>query len=304
LSFVAVTFNTGTGGKAPDDVPNDGYNSPQATWCDELYGNGLSWMPFVEKTRAWFEEVDPDVVVFQEIFWTGDCPGIPPEAQVGFVCEDWTPGEPTVVQLVLSEEFQVMCNPGHPDKCAAVNRRFGSFRGCDEDFCLEGMEGFPVDGCGKGVRIGRGIIDLVGGGSLWLVNIHASSGLTEEDAQCRVKQFDQAFVDLGDGVPGAGGQWNLVLGDLNTDPGRLADADASAARFLEFVGEGKAFRFVTEVGPAAQPTYGGLLNIDHVVSDLFSGSCWHAGITGDHAPVMDSFFFDHHPAVCTLSPDY
>ncbi len=297
--FVAVTFNTGTSGYGPSEG-NDGYHQQQAAWCDEYYGNGLSWIPFVEKTRQWFEETDPDVVVFQEIFWTGECPGIPVEAWEGFVCQDWTEGGPTVAQMILSEDYQLVCNPGKPDKCAAVHARFGTFRGCAGAFCIEGMEGSQVDGCGKGVRIGRGVIDLVGGSSLTLVNVHASSGLNDDDMACRVKQFEQVFVDLGDGAPAANGEWNLVLGDFNTDPVRLADSDPSAARVLDFVGEGKAFRFVTEVGMDVTPTYGPFMNIDHVISDVLVGTCLHPGATEGTEPVMDAMFFDHRPAVCAL----
>lgn len=298
-SFVAVTFNTGTSGFAPDE-DNDGYHSVQATWNDELYGNGLAWKAFVNKTREWFAEVDPDVAVFQEIFYSGECPAIPSEAWVGFVCEDWVLGDPTVVQLLLPEGYQIACNPGKPDKCAAVHRRFGSFRGCDSDFCLEGLDGGVVEGCGKGSRVGRGVIDLVAGGTLTLVNVHGSSGFTDEDALCRRQQFDQVFVDLGDGQPAANGEWNLVMGDLNTDPGRLAEDDVSAARWLDFVGDGKPFYFLSDVGPDALPTYAGFVNIDHVVTDVLQGACWSAGVTPGHEAVMDSVFFDHHPQVCEL----
>jgi hypothetical protein len=298
-SFVAVTFNTGTGGTAPIEG-NFGYNKEQAFFNDEYYGNGIAWGPFVQMTHDWFVQVDPDVVVFQEIFWPGDCADIPLEAHVGFVCEGWQEGDQTVMERLLGSDYQYMCNLGHPDKCAAVHQRFGSFRGCDTAVCLEGMAGSQIEGCGHGARIGRATIDLVGGGTLTLVNIHGSSGFTEEDFGCRVKQFEQVFVDLGDGAPGVNGSVNLALGDLNTDPGRLADSDASAARFNDFVGDGKAFRYLTEVGMDAPPTYG-VLNIDHVVSDRLTGSCWHPTVDAGHGPVMDAFFFDHLPAVCSLS---
>ncbi len=300
--FVAVTFNTGTGGSAPAEG-NFGYNDDQAFFNDEYYGNGIAWVPFVEMTHDWFAQVDPDVVVFQEIFWPGDCADMPLEAAIGFVCEEWQDGDSTVMERLLGSDYQYMCNLGHPDKCAAVHKRFGTFGGCDSAVCLEGMDGSQIEGCGHGARIGRATINLTGGGTLTLVNIHGSSGLTEEDAACRVKQFEQVFVDLGDGEPGANGLVNLVMGDLNTDPGRLADADASAARFNDFVGEGKAFRYLTKVGMDAPPTYG-VLNIDHVVSDSLTGSCWHPTVDAGHGPVMEAFFFDHLPAVCSLSLAY
>jgi endonuclease/exonuclease/phosphatase family metal-dependent hydrolase len=179
-----------------------------------------------------------------------------------------------------------------------VNRRFGSFRGCDADFCLEGLFGTTVEGCGKGARVGRGVIDLVGGGTLTLVNVHGSSGFGLEEQQCRVAQFEQIFVDLGDGLPGADGDVNLVLGDFNTDPYRLT-GDPSGRRLLDFAGDGKAFHFVSEVGVDAPPTYAAF-NIDHVLSDVLTGSCWHAGTSDDRPAVLNAAYFDHQPAVCAL----
>jgi hypothetical protein len=131
--------------------------------------------------------------------------------------------------------------------------------------------------------------------------------MKSEDMACRKKQFEQAF-DL------ANGKRNLVLGDLNTDPGRLDDVDDSAERWKDFVGGAgggaKKFTFVSEVGSNATPTYaanlvGGLLgsgfNIDHVASDVLKGSCWSAGVTAGHPGVTKLRYFDHKPLVCALS---
>jgi hypothetical protein len=280
--------------------PDDGYTSEHAAISDEWYGDGLAWVPAVEATRQFFAEVDPDIVVFQEIFFSDLCADIPAEVHADFVCESWSPGDPTVAQVVLGPGWQVMCHPGKDDKCAAVKRSFGSFRGCEDDFCLEGLDGYRVEGCGRGARIGRGVIDLADGGSITLVNVHGSSGITQSDAQCRVQQFEQVFVDLGDGEPGASGERNIVMGDLNTDPGRAAALDASARRWNDFVGEGLPFWFITEVGWDAPPTYANSVNIDHVTSDAFTGSCWVAGVTEGHPAVIDAVYFDHKPHVCTL----
>lgn len=305
LSFVAVTYNTGTTeGMGVDDPPPGGYSTAHALISDEWYGDGLAWLPAVDAAREFFAEVDPDVVVFQEIFYSALCADIPPEAREDFICETWQAGDPTVAQLILdngNHDWQVMCHLGKDDKCAAVNRRFGSFRGCDEDFCLEGLDGAKVEGCGKGSRIGRGLIDLVAGGTLTLVNVHGTSGLTAEDAACRVKQVEQVFLDLGlgDGEPAANGARNLVMGDFNTDPGRLWPVDPSAARWNDFVGDDEAFHFITAVGEDARPTYA-VANIDHVVSDALIGSCVHPGATEGTEPVIDVGYFDHKPAVCAL----
>ncbi len=305
FELVAVTFNTGTtDGLAHDALPDDGYSSDDALTSDLHYGNGLAWVPAVEAATAFFAELQPDIVAFQEIFYSGDCAMIPPEAHAGFVCESWADGDPTVANVITGMGYQVACNQAKPDKCLAVRRAFGTFRGCDSDLCLDHLAGARVPDCGGGSRIGRGIVDLVGGGEITVVNVHGSSGLSLDDMSCRVRQFDQVFVDLGDGAaePAANGAVNIILGDLNTDPVRLADGDTSAARFSEFVGEDKAFDFINETGRLAPPTYA-IFNIDHVVSDAFTGSCEVPGVTEGMPPVLDAIYFDHKPIVCRLGGD-
>jgi endonuclease/exonuclease/phosphatase family metal-dependent hydrolase len=162
------------------------------------------------------------------------------------------------------------------------------------------MAGFTVTGCGKGARVGRGVIDLAGGGSFTLVNVHASSGVSAEDQACRVSQVDQVFVDLGDGAPAASVAPSLIMGDFNTDPARLAPGDPSAVRWNDFVGDAKPFHFISAVGESVTPTYAGLFNIDHVVSDTLDGTCWSAGVKGK-PPVTDIVYFDHKPVVCTIA---
>ncbi len=299
-TWQAVTFNTGTSEQmGHDDEPDDGYSSQHAAISDAWYGDGLAWLPAVEATTSFFAELAPDIVAFQEIFHSDECAEIPEKAHQDFVCQDWGAGDPTVAQQVLGQGWQVMCNPGKPDKCAAVHERFGRFQGCDEDLCLEGLRGYEVDGCGSGSRVGRAVVERVDGQLLTVVAVHGSSGISSEDEACRLAQFEQIFVDLGDGEPGANGAVNLVLGDLNTDPGRWQENDPSAARFADFAGEGLEFHFLTEVGPDAEPTYQGLLNIDHVVSDALQGSCWAAGLDG-HPAVIDAVYFDHLPQVCQV----
>jgi hypothetical protein len=305
LTFTAVTFNTGTTeGSVPEDEPNGGYGSEQAAWSDAYYGDGLAFEAVIEDTREWLEGLQADVVVFQEIFYSGACPEVPEEAREGFVCETWRQGDPTVAQLLLGEDWQVACHPGKDDKCAAVRRSFGGFEGLEADFHLEGLQGSTVEGCGSGARVGRGVIALEGGGELTLVNVHGSSGISAEDRACREAQFRQVFEDLGlgDGEPAANGSFNLVMGDFNTDPGRAVDYDDSAAYLARAV-ESSAFDFHSEVGPDAEPSYAGLANIDHVIGDSFTGGCVVPGVTQGHPAPSEIVFFDHHPVVCGLSLD-
>jgi len=300
-TFVAVTFNSGTSEQMGELDPDDDYTPEHALHSDQWYGDGLAWTPAILAAQEFLADVDPDVVVFQEIFWPGECAGIPAEARAAFVCETWQEGDATVAQQVVGAGYQVACHVGTPDKCAAVHRRFGTFRGCDADFCLEGLVGSRVDGCGSSARVGRAVVDLVGGGTLTLVNVHATSGLLTEDIDCRVRQVEQVFVDLGLGDgPAANGTQNLVMGDFNTDPGRWAPGEASAARWTDFVGDGRAFRFLSDVGRDATPTYL-VANIDHAVTDVLDGSCWSAGVDGHPAVPLASRYFDHRPLVCTVT---
>lgn len=292
--FTALTFNTGTTeGLGHAQGPDDGYGEVQAALSDQWYGDGLAWRRAVDDTAAFFAALQPDVVAFQEIFYSGECAAVPPEARAGFVCETWAEGDPTVAQVVLGAGYQVACHPGKPDKCVAVRRAFGAIEGCAGDLCLEGLEGAPVPGCGGGARVARARVQRVEGGSLVVVTVHGSSGVTAEDVACREAQFRQAF-DLV--VPGA----TLLMGDLNTDPVRLFEGDASAAAFrMGAVGAGLAF--LTAVGDDAPPTYAGLFGIDHVLGHGLTGSCWVAGVTEGHPPVTALRYFDHRPHVCQVA---
>ncbi len=291
--LVAVTFNTGTPQCSRDDDAQ--YGCDDADIAGEWYGTGLSFKLLVDEARAFFSGLQPDVVAFQEMFYSGECPDIPPQFHPGFVCEDWQPGDPSVAQLVLGPGYQIACNRGKPDKCLAVKQSFGRWRGCEADLCLDHLAGAQVQDCGGGSRIGRGVIELAGGGELTVVNVHGTSGQTRGDEQCRVQQFEQVFVDLGDGSgePAASGARNLVLGDLNVDPARQR-LDASARAWNGFVGEGLAFHSITDAGFGAEPTYAGLFNIDHVASDVYAGDC----VAGQ---VTDIVAFDHLPIVCHLT---
>ena len=299
--FVAVSFNTGTSeGMMHDQGPDDGYTAKHAETSDKYYGDGLAWHKAVDAAKSFLAQVQPDVISFQEIFYSEECATIPASAHKDFICATWKKGDPTVAQVVLGAGYQVACHPGKPDKCAAVKRAFGSFQGCSGDFCLEGLTGSTIKGCGNGARVGRGVVKLTAGGALTLVSVHASSGITPDDMACRRKQMDQVFVDLGDGQPAASGARNIILGDFNTDPGRFASFDQSAARINEFVGPGKKFSFLSDVGASAKATYSGLINIDHAMSDALQGDCWSAGVTEGHPAVIDAKYFDHNPLVCTV----
>jgi endonuclease/exonuclease/phosphatase family metal-dependent hydrolase len=300
LSLVAMTFNSGTSEGMPHDAaPDDGYGEAQALLSDEFYGDGLAWQRAVDDARAFFDEVRPDVVGFQEIFHSDECAQIPAEGRPGFVCETWQAGDPTVANVILGEDYQVACHQAYSDKCLAVRRAFGTIRGCDGDLCLDGLDGKRVETCGSGSRVGRATIDLAEGGELTVVNVHGSSGLTTEDQLCREKQFETVFDDL-DGEPAINGARNLILGDFNTDPGRWYFSDPSALIIAERVSE-TGLRFHSDVGEDAEPTYLGVANIDHVISDAFEGGCWVGGLTPGKPSVTDMVYFDHLPVVCELS---
>jgi len=301
FDVVVATFNTGTTENISLTPDDDSWGEEQAVYSDQYYGNGLAWAEVVEDTRRFFANTPVDVVAFQEMFYSGDCPGVPEEARPGFVCETWKPGEPTVAQVVVGEGFQVACNLGKPDKCLAVRKSFGQLVGCDADLCLDGLDGAEVPDCGSGSRVGRGVITRPDGASVTVVAVHGTSGLEASDQACRGAQFAQIFEDL-DGAPAANGDRNIILGDFNTDPGRNTDFDEGAQLVAAYtLAEGAPFHFVSEVGPDAEPTYARLFNIDHVIADAYDGSCWVPGISEGEPAVTTVNFFDHHPIVCGLN---
>lgn len=304
LELRVVTFNTGGGAGGEADHP-DGFTEVEADFSDEHYGNGLAWVPAIEATRAFFAETAPDVVAFQEIFHPEECELVPEEARAGFVCETWAAGDPFVTQMVLGDAYQVACNLEKSDKCIAVRRAFGRIVGCDADVCMDFLGGGRVDGCGGGSRIGQANIELLKQGEptgqiITVVSVHGSSGFTIDDMACRERQFDQVWIDLldGTGMPAARGSLNVVLGDFNTDPARARRIDSSARRLLELV-EMFGYEFISEVGLDAPGSYGGAVDIDHVLSDAFEGTCTIPGVT-EGARVYEPRYFDHAPIVCDL----
>ncbi|MGF1468866.1 MAG: hypothetical protein ACFCGT_22300 [Sandaracinaceae bacterium] len=302
LTLTAITFNVGTTPSLPhDDPPDDGYTSTEARASDDHYGDGLAWAPVVEDVRAFLQAEAPDLVAFQEVFYSPECAAVPAEARAGFVCETWADGDPTVAEVVLGAGYQIACNLEREDKCVGVRRRFGTWRGCDGALCLNGLAGSRVPDCGGGSRVGRGVVELVAGGELTVVHLHGTSGFSAEDQQCRIAQIAQIFDDLGDGEPGANGAQNVILGDLNTDPGRALGLDGSADAWAARVGDGSPFRFLTETDPSETPTYRGMFSIDHVVSDAFVGDCRAIGVTSGTEPVSEVRYLDHVPIVCDLA---
>ncbi len=294
LRFTAVTFNVGLHPREGDE----GITAEQLQYLDEYYGNGLAWMPAIEQVRDFLAGLNPAIVAFQEVFDVAECPNIPVEARAGFVCENWSPGDPTVPQLVLGPGYLVACNWHKHDKCVGIRKDFASLAGCDQDVCPDGLFGTSVSGCGSGARVARGELDLGGGRGLTVVHVHGTSGRSSDDMDCRAAQVEQVFVDLGDGEPGANGAVNLVLGDFNTDPRSPAVLvlDPSARRWADFVGPGKEFQFLNE----RQPTYQGLFCIDNMVSDRLEASCWYPGRDG-HPAVSPEGRFDHTPTVCEIT---
>lgn len=278
LQLRAVTYNTGTTEGLPHDTePDDGYTSDHAVISDTYFGDGLAWLPAVGAVERFFAETQPDLVAFQEIFDPAACPDIPDDVATGFLCETWQPGDPTVAEQVMGAGYEVVCHTGKSDKCLAVHSRLGT---------VLDVQGADVDGCGTGARVARFTLqDLV------VISVHGSSGLAPEDQDCRIAQIDAALAF-------ADGDVNLLLGDLNTDPGRWTDLDDSAAHWASLIHETSALTWLTDIGPDAVPTYQGIVNIDHVASDALEGSCFTQGV--DSAPVYEGVYFDHKPVVCDL----
>lgn len=291
-----VTLNVGSG-RSVETLrhANAGYGPAQAAAADRWYGNGLAWPPVMRDVRNFLDAVNADIVGLQEVFHSDHCADIPPSARDGFVCEAWQPGDPTVAQRILGEGYQVACHPGKPDKCLAVHRRLGHIAGCEVAFCLRGLEGLDDDRCGSGNRVAAATVRLMQGGMLRVVHVHGTSGLTLTDSRCRLGQIEAIFAD-GGAAPGFG----VVLGDFNTDPGRVTWLDPAARALRRSARPPGHYRFMTDVGLLVRPTFLSFLNIDHVLAAGMSGECWYAGRTPDTAPVSDLVYLDHTAVVCDL----
>jgi len=117
---------------------------------------------------------------------------------------------------------------------------------------------------------------------------------------CRKSHFEQIFVDRGDGVPAANGRYNIVGGDMNTDPFLMADGDPSARFWNLHVGAGKEFHYVSSGDASGPPTLSSLFHIDHIISDSATGSCVVAGQSAGVAHVMETSYWDHRPVICDV----
>lgn len=295
-AFTVVSWNVGTVGGAGTDPAAAGFGKDQRTWSDELYGNGLAFDAAIADVQAWLGAQAPDIVALQEVFDPEACASIPAEAQVGFVCASWQPGDPTVAQQVLPAGYTVACHPGKPDKCIAVKNSFASIDGCSGPLCRDAGSGFSVAGCGKGSRAAHFVLRRPNGAVLHVRHVHGNSGLADADKQCRNALFELALANLEPGT-------HLVLGDFNTDPVRFAGIDPSADALAGFAGDEKPLQFLTDTSADSEPTYGGIVSIDHVLGVGLRGTCAHAGITAGWPAATEIGWFDHRPVACTLHTD-
>lgn len=308
FTFTAMTFNVGTTtGLAHDKnegtPQGDGYTSAHAKITDEHYENSLSWNPAERALTAFLAKKKPDIAGFQELYYDPWCETIQVDPSLDFVCKEYSKSRPLQIQRILGPDYQVACAVGQDDNCVGIHKRLGQFKGCPLDKpCLGGLFGMsPPDKCSRGARVGSIEVQTHNGPNFVLVLVHGTSGVKEKDTLCRKAQFHQIFVDRGDGKPAAYGKINLVLGDLNTDPFLMKDADVSAAYWNQFVGPGKPYTYISSNAPDGPRTYAGTFRIDHVVSDAFRGQCTVPGITPQTEPVFSGVYWDHSPILCSLT---
>ena len=303
--IIVMTFNVGTSTGLPHDLGDDGYTSEMADIADELYENSLSWNPAEEALRQYLAQLRPAVAVFQENYYDPWCEDIPVDPLLDFVCKDYSPDRPTQLERLFGPDYQVACPSDHPDNCGVVRRDFGTFAGCDDEpFCLEGFFGMaPPSGCTSRARAWSIVINRTTGEDWTLVNVHASSGFKRDVRACRADQIRQIFDDRGDGQPLANGDVNLVMGDINTDPFLAPIIDESARVWNKHVGEGLPFDYLSADRLGIDPNYALILHVDHVVSDILTGSCIVPGVTQGEGRVMEAIYWDHKPVVCQISSE-
>jgi hypothetical protein len=307
VAFTVMTFNVGTTAQALHDKDEaegagDGYTSEHAAWISEHYGNNLAWRPAEEALRQFIAKHRPDVIAFQEMFYDPWCADQPdPPDHLDLVCEGYDPSGPLTAERLVGPDYDVVSAKGHPDNWVAVRRAFGAIEGHPgQGPWLDGAEGFGIPDCCSGARVSSVDVLLPDGRRLTVVDVHTNAGMKDKDMACRVLQFEQVFVDRGDGIPAAHGIANVVMGDMNTDFFLFAGADPSADRWNDFVGPGKAFHYVSSDSLDGPATHATGMHLDHVASDSLVGSCFVAGESEGTDPVMESTFFDHRPVFCNV----
>lgn len=314
-TFTFLTFNVGTTDNLGHEGDPDGYSDALSDVNAAFYGNNLAWMPAQARLRTFLDALKPDILAFQELYFDGnctaDCAGIQasdPALYAGacqgeaFACGSWTDGEPITVRRILGPDYAVACAPGHPDNCVAVRKAFGTLRGCADGPCLGGLDGLrPPNGCTSGARVATAVVQVADGPEIAVVDVHTTAGT---NIDCRIAQFQQVFVDRGDGKPAAFGQHDIVAGDMNIDPFLMDPKyDASVVYWNEHVGDGKPFHYLSSAdasGPNTHPY--SFMKLDHVISNDLQGSCVVLGVSEDtSAPLSEgSTYFDHRPVYCTV----
>jgi hypothetical protein len=288
-----ATFNTGTTSGSGEL----GFGAEEAELADAWYGNGLAFHAAMSAAEDWVAVAAPDLLGLQEIFDTAECAAVPEEARGGFVCATlpaarWSDPDAHVAVQITGPDWQVACHPDRTDKCLAVRREVATFPGCEGERCDAALTGAVVEGCGSGARVAAVTLDLADGATLRVVHVHGSSGLSPDDIACRTRQVEAA-LDL---IPAEGDV--IVLGDLNTDPGRFS-GDASAAAWRDGA-VARGLTFHTDATGTAPPTYQGAATIDHVLSRGFDGRCLAASIDADAPALQGASVFDHRPVLCAL----
>ena len=307
ISVRIMTFNVGTTNQALHDKDEeagqgDGYTSQHADWIAEYGGNNLAWRPAAEALQQFIALEKPDIVAFQEMFYDPWCEDAPdPPDELDLICGEYEAGGLLTVERILGPDYQVVSADGHVDNWVGVRRDFGTIVGIPTDGAwLDGAKGFGIPDCCSGARVSSIDVELTGGQLLTVVNVHTNAGMKDSDMACRVIQFEQVWVDRGDGLPASYGNTNVIMGDMNTDPFLFAGADPSADRWNDFVGPLKDVHYLSSDSSDGPPTHATGMRLDHVVTDGLQGTCYVPGSSPETKPVMPTSFFDHRPVVCDV----
>lgn len=261
----------------------------------EAYAYKLCQIDVEERIRENIAALSPDIVVLQEVVGRHQCTTVDDE-QPGFTCHDeHTVAEPSQARRLVGPEYDVACTARDGFECVAVKTSFGALPGCSSSAgCADAETVPPVEGCDPGFSVSAVDVELLGGGSLRVVNAHPDSGF---DAACRAAQLEQMFALAGLGP-------TLIAGDMNLDP--FADVDESVHVWDEHVGDGKRFRYHS--GPAEhQPPYPTAVNplftgvLDHVVSDFAEGICTTLGEAPGSERLDGGEGTDHRALSCSLT---
>jgi len=269
------------------------------TGCPSTYRGALCSYAEEAAIADRITELEPDILILEEVFDHGRCPQQTEENDVDLLCTGEVPDSeaPYSIQRLVGSGYTIVCDADSHFSCLAV-REDWTIEQCaaSEGFCYEDADTAPIpEECGDRASlttVSRAKIQSEHG-DFGVIFAHPLNGTATDDA-CRLAQYEQAFETM------AVDEQVLIAGDMNNDPYRFPDLFPSSVYWHEHVGETKRFQAHSVDGSPPTPTWLDTMTLDYILSDfLAGGSC---DIIGVGSNPLDYPYnrMDHRGVSCTF----